>query len=59
MNYVLSPAVCWTDNGVQFFARRLKTLKGLIPYEYICKIRPDEPDRFIIDPHHHPVGLNA
>ena len=28
------------------FARRLKTLKGLTPYEYICKIWTKEPQRF-------------
>ena len=26
------------------FARRLKTLKGLTPYEYICKVWTKEPD---------------
>jgi transposase InsO family protein len=34
------------------FARRLKTLGGLTPYEYICKIWTSEPDRFILDPIH-------
>ena len=28
-------------------ARRLKTLRGLTPYEHICKAWTDEPDRFI------------
>lgn len=32
------------------FGRRFKTLKGLTPYEYICKRWTSEPDRFIIDP---------
>ena len=32
------------------FARRLKTLSGLTPYEYICKIWTSEPDRFILNP---------
>ena len=31
------------------FARRLKTLSGLTPYEYIVKIWTSEPDLFIID----------
>ncbi len=31
------------------FARRLKTLSGLTPYEYIAKIWMSEPDRFIAD----------
>ena len=34
------------------YARRLKTLKGLTPFEYICKIWTDDPDRFIINPDH-------
>mmetsp|Transcript_29206 Transcript_29206/g.56497 ORF Transcript_29206/g.56497 Transcript_29206/m.56497 type:complete len:126 (-) Transcript_29206:383-760(-) len=32
------------------FARRLKTLNGLTPYEYICKIWTSEPDRFNLNP---------
>jgi hypothetical protein len=34
------------------FARGLKTLSGLTPYEYICKIWTSEPDRFILNPIH-------
>ncbi|MGH9440051.1 MAG: IS481 family transposase [Terriglobia bacterium] len=41
------------------FARRLKTLKGLTPYEYICKIWTKEPERFNVDPFQHTVGLNS
>ena len=41
------------------FARRLKTLNGLSPYEYICKIWTSEPDRFILDPIHQMPGLNT
>ncbi|KUZ71887.1 hypothetical protein WI38_26815 [Burkholderia ubonensis] len=41
------------------FARRLKTLKGLTPYEYICKISTAEPKRFILDPLHQMPGLNT
>jgi transposase InsO family protein len=40
------------------FARRLKTLKGLTPYEYICKLWTKEPDRFILNPIHQMPGLN-
>jgi len=40
------------------FARRLKTLKGLTPYEFICKLSTKEPERFILDPLHHMPGLN-
>jgi hypothetical protein len=38
-------------------ARRLKTLRGLTPYEYICKIWTTEPQRFRLDPHHLIPGL--
>ena len=41
------------------FARRLKTLNGLTPYEYICKIWTSEPDRFILNPVHQMPGLNT
>ena len=40
------------------FARRLKTLRGLTPYEYICKIWTTEPQRFRLDPLHQMPGLN-
>src|ERR1700686_971020 len=40
------------------FSRRLKTLKGLSPYEYICNIWTKEPDRFTLDPVHQMPGLN-
>ena len=41
------------------FARRLKTLSGLTPYEYICKIWTSEPERFILNPIHQMPGLNT
>jgi transposase-like protein len=41
------------------FARRLKTLKGLTPYEYICKLWTKEPNRFNLEPLHHMPGLNT
>src|SRR2546430_8623809 len=34
------------------FARRLKILKGLSPYAYICDAWTKEPGRFILDPIH-------
>ena len=40
------------------FGRRLKTLKGLTPYEFICKIWTIEPNRFRLDPIHQMPGLN-
>ncbi|WP_415926719.1 IS481 family transposase [Devosia rhizosphaerae] len=40
------------------FGGRLKTLKGLTPYEFICKQWTANPDSFIIDPIHQMPGLN-
>src|ERR1700726_1298521 len=40
------------------FARRLKILNGLSPYEYICKTWTNEPRRFILNPIHQMPGLN-
>jgi transposase InsO family protein len=40
------------------FAKHLKTLKGLTPYEYICGCWQKEPERFISNPYHHTLGLN-
>ena len=40
------------------FGRRLKTLRGLTPYEFICKQWTDEPELFKIDPIHQMPGLN-
>lgn len=41
------------------FARRLKTLRGLTPYEAICKAWADEPERFRLHPVHLTSGLNT
>ena len=41
------------------FAGRLKTLRGLTPYEAICKAWTDEPSRFIQDPHPQIPGPNT
>ncbi len=41
------------------FAKRLKTLKGLTPYEYICKRWTENPDQFRLNPIHHKLGLNS
>ncbi|PRY77994.1 integrase-like protein [Marivita geojedonensis] len=41
------------------FARRLKTLSGLTPYEYIYKIWTSEPDRFTINPIRQMPRLNT
>ena len=41
------------------FARRLKTLKGLTPYEYICARWTKEPQRFSLNPIHQSLGSNT
>jgi transposase InsO family protein len=41
------------------FARRLKTLKGLTPYEHICQRCQTEPELFTINPYHHTLRLNT
>ena len=40
------------------FAKRLKTLAGLTPYEFICKTWLDESKRLTLDPLHQMPGLN-
>jgi hypothetical protein len=40
------------------FAKRLKILGGLTPYEYICQGWEKEPERFTVNPCHHTLGLN-
>ncbi len=35
------------------YARRLKTLSDLTPYEYICKMWTNQPEKFILNPNHH------
>jgi len=41
------------------YGRRLKTLEGLTPFEYIGKIWTQEPDRFTGNPTHQMLGLNT
>jgi transposase-like protein len=41
------------------FGRRLKILKGLSPFEFICKQWTIEPERFKLDPTHQMPGLNS
>ena len=41
------------------FARRLKALRGLTPYEHICNAWADEPHRFRYDPTHLTSGSNT
>lgn len=39
------------------FAKRLKTLRGLTPYEYICQLWTGKPKFFRINPAQHKLGL--
>ena len=41
------------------YARRLKTLKGLTPYEYICQCWTSQPERFKFNPLQQMPGLNT
>ena len=41
------------------FGRRLKTLKGLTPYEFVCQCWTKEPGRFNLNPLHQIPGLNT
>ena len=40
------------------FGRRLKTLKGLTPFEFICKTWTSQPERFNLNPLQQMPGLN-
>ena len=40
-------------------ARRLKTLRGLTPYEFVIQQWKNEPKRFKIDPSNHTPGPNT
>jgi hypothetical protein len=49
---------------LQFFldaynhARRLKTLRGLTPYEFICRAWTEQPSGFTANPTHYTLGPN-
>ena len=40
------------------YAKRLKTLNGLTPFEHICKVWIEQPQRFRLNPIHHIPGPN-
>lgn len=40
-------------------ARRLKTLKGFTPHDYVYRIWTEEPERFRFSPSYHMLGLNT
>ena len=40
------------------YGRRLKTLRGLTPYEFVCKTWTEQPQRFRVDPSHLTTGPN-
>jgi transposase InsO family protein len=39
------------------FAKRLKTLKGLTPYQFLCAAGQKDPESFTLNPFHHTMGL--
>ncbi len=39
------------------FGKRLKTLAGLFPYQFICSRQQKEPERFASNPIHLSLGL--
>ena len=41
------------------YARRLKTLRGLTPFEHVVRCWTEEPERFTHDPTHYMPGLNT
>jgi hypothetical protein len=45
--------------GAYNFAKRLKSLGGLTPFEAICKAWTKEPHRFRLSPGHLTSGLNT
>jgi hypothetical protein len=46
-------------DAYNYFGRRLKTIKGLTPYEFICNCWTSEPERFTINPLQQMPGLNT
>jgi transposase InsO family protein len=40
------------------FAKRLKSLRGLTPFEGICQLWAEQPERFRLNPLHHIAGVN-
>ncbi len=40
-------------------ARRLKALRGLTAYEFICRAWTKEPERCRVNPLHHNPGMNS
>ena len=41
------------------YARRLKTLRGLTPLEFVSKCWTEQPERFRFNPAHHTTGPNT
>lgn len=44
--------------GIYIFAKRLKTLKGLTPDDYICQQWQQHPERLLFDPSHFTLELD-
>ena len=41
------------------FAKRLTSLRGLTPFERICQLSIEQPERFRLSPLHQMAGLNT
>ena len=41
------------------FATRLKTLKRMTPYEFVCKAWTSQPNQFKLNPLHKSLGRNS
>ena len=60
MKAMISSKSTWTPFLLAYnFAKRLKTLKGLTPFEYVCMVWALEPERFKVNPIHNTPGLNT
>ncbi len=47
------------DEQAKAAEQRLGTLRGLTPYEFICKAWADDPQRFTVNPRHQSTGPNT
>ena len=53
-----SPSISTTSSRLQLRPTP-KTLKGLTPYEFVCKAWTSQPERFTLNPLHQMPGLNS
>ena len=69
-HHLTQPNHPWTNGQVERMRRTIRDATGKqyhsdnhdqlrTPYEYICKIRTSEPERFLLNPIHHMPGLKS